>query len=218
VTSPAVEDYLKAIWLLSQGGDAAATSAIAERLGVAAASVTGMLKRLADQGLVAHERYHGARLTAAGEAKALGMVRRHRVLELFLVEVLGYRWDQVHAEAERLEHAASDELVDRMARVLGEPDADPHGHPIPARGAPHPERRFPTLAQLDAGRDAVLRRVSDDDPDALRQLARLGLTPGARLRVLARHDLGLRIRVHDLADETLPHLLAELLQVEPLDG
>lgn len=132
--SPAVEDYLKTIYHLSRDDAAASTSSIADRLGVSAGSVTGMLKRLAEQGLVEHERYYGTRLTTEGSEEAVRMIRRHRILELFLVEVLGYTWDRVHAEAERLEHAASDELIDRMAQVLGEPEWDPHGAPIPGVG------------------------------------------------------------------------------------
>ena len=134
MTSPAVEDYLKALYHLSREGEAVSTSALAERLGIAAGSVTGMLKRLAEQGLVEHTPYYGARLTQTGQDNAVRMIRRHRVLELFLVDVLGYTWDRVHDEAERLEHAVSEELIDRMAKVLGEPASYPHGAPIPTAG------------------------------------------------------------------------------------
>src|SRR5688572_2931668 len=130
--SMAVEDYLKTIYSLTRRDQAASTSAIAELLGVAAGSVTGMLKRLAEQELVEHVPYYGARLTESGEREAVRLIRRHRVLELFLVQVLRYTWDRVHEEAERLEHAATDEMIDRMATVLGEPVLDPHGAPIPA--------------------------------------------------------------------------------------
>ena len=184
--TPAVEDYLKAIYQLTEGDSAVGTSAIAERLGVAPGSVTGMLKRLRKQGLVQHERYQGARLTDPGRREAIRMIRRHRILELFMVEVLGYTWDQVHAEAERLEHAVSDGLVDRMARVLGDPDADPHGHPIPSRAGQIRVDELPTLAELDTGQRATLRRVSDEDPQALRYMARLNLVPGVHLEVLER--------------------------------
>src|SRR5688572_27668042 len=118
MASSNVEDYLKAIYNLAGEAEAASTSAIAEQLGVAAGSVTGMIKRLADQGLVEHVPYYGARLTTAGEEQAISLIRRHRILELFLVQILGYTWDRVHEEAERLEHAVSDELIDRMAQVL----------------------------------------------------------------------------------------------------
>src|SRR5512145_1254601 len=145
MTSSNVEDYLKAIYNLIGEAEAASTSAIADQLGVAPGSVTGMLKRLADQGLVEHVPYYGARLTATGEEQAIGLIRRHRILELFLVQVLGYTWDRVHEEAERLEHAVSDELIDRMAQVLGFPSADPHGAPIPSAGKEFVDRRYPTL-------------------------------------------------------------------------
>jgi DtxR family Mn-dependent transcriptional regulator len=215
--TPAVEDYLKAIYQLSQGGSAVGTSAIAERLGVAPGSVTGMLKRLGRQGLVEHERYQGARLTDDGLREAIRTIRRHRVLELFLVEVLGFTWDQVHQEAERLEHAASDELVDRMAVVLGNPDQDPHGHPIPSSAGKIRIPDLPTLADLPEGRRAVLRRVSDEDPEVLRYLARLNLVPGVEVRVLERTPLRgpLRVRVAG-NDEMLGLEMAARLRVEPV--
>src|SRR5690606_19777304 len=197
--TPAVEDYLKAIYQLSVEGERVSNSAIAERLGIAAASVTEMLKRLSEAGLVEHVPYRGVTLTAAGAETAVRMVRRHRVLEAFLVEQLGYTWDQVHEEAERLEHAASDDLIDRMAQVLGEPSEDPHGHPIPARGAEFLEEPLPTLAELDAGRRAVLRRVSDEDPALLRYLAELTLRPGVTIELIDRapFDGPLRVRIGD---------------------
>jgi DtxR family transcriptional regulator, Mn-dependent transcriptional regulator len=213
--TPAVEDYLKTIYQLSATGEPVGTSAIAERLGIAPGSVTGMLKRLGQQGLIDHERYQGASLTDKGRREAIRMIRRHRILELFLVEVLGYTWDQVHEEAERLEHAASDDLVDRMAHVLGDPEADPHGHPIPAAGAPFRPADLPNLADLQVGERAVLRRVSDEDPEALRYLARLNLIPGVRLQVLERMPLRgpLRIQVED-AEEVIGLELAARLCVE----
>jgi DtxR family transcriptional regulator, Mn-dependent transcriptional regulator len=215
--TPAVEDYLKAIYQLSMGDEPVGTSAIAERLGISPASVTGMLKRLAQQGLIDHELYQGASLTARGRREAVRMIRRHRVLELFLVEVLGYTWDQVHEEAERLEHAASDELVDRMAGVLGDPESDPHGHPIPGPGQAFRPADFPKLAELAPGDRAVLRRVSDEDPEALRYLARLNLVPGARLEVLERTPLRgpLRVKVEG-AEEMVGLELAARLCVEVL--
>lgn len=216
--TPAVEDYLKTIYLLTQGELPVGTSAIAERLGVAPGSVTGMLKRLGVQGLVEHERYQGARLTEQGRREAIRMIRRHRILELFLVEVLGYTWDQVHPEAERLEHAASDELVNRMAAALGDPQADPHGHPIPSSSGQIPTRTLPTLAELEPGRSAILRRVSDEDPEALRYLARLNLIPGVAIEVLERTPFEgpLRIRVGK-AEEMVGLELARRLRVEPAD-
>jgi DtxR family transcriptional regulator, Mn-dependent transcriptional regulator len=216
--STAGQDYLKAIYELTRGSDAAATSALADRLQIAAGSVTGMLKRLAEQGLVEHAPYRGARLTAAGEAQAIGLIRRHRVLELFLVQILGYTWDRVHEEAERLEHAVSDELVDRMASVLGEPTRDPHGAPIPGAGETFVDRSYPALADLDIGRRAVLRRVPDEDASALRYLAELELVPGAEVEVLerARHRGALRVRI-DGRERHVGLEISRSLQVEPLE-
>jgi DtxR family Mn-dependent transcriptional regulator len=215
MASSNVEDYLKTIYSLAAEAEAASTSAIAERLGVAAGSVTGMIKRLADQGLVEHVPYYGARLTAAGEEQAIALIRRHRILELFLVQVLGYTWDRVHGEAERLEHAVSDELIDRMAQVLGFPVADPHGAPIPSSGKAFVDRRYPTLDKLDVGSSAVLRRVRDEDPAALRYLAELKLTPGAEVTLTERGPFNgpLYIRVGDQQHIVSPEL-AQSVQVE----
>lgn len=139
--SVSVEDYLKTIYRLAGARGEAATNDIAEQLDLAPASVTGMVRRLAENGLLAYERYRGVKLTAAGRSAALRTVRRHRVIESYLSHALGYTGDAVHDEAERLEHAASDELVDRMAAAIGEPDMDPHGAPIPTRAECPPIRR-----------------------------------------------------------------------------
>lgn len=213
--SPAVEDYLKTIFHLSSEGGAARSSAVAERLGVTAGSVTGMLKRLADQGFVEHVPYYGARLTDAGQERAIAIIRRHRILELFLVEVLGYAWDEVHDEAERLEHTASARLIERMSEVLGRPESDPHGAPIPSSEGTFEERRYPSLAEVGAGERAVLRRVSDEDPAALRYLADLGLRPGAEIEVLdhAPFEGPVRIRVAG-AEHVIGRRFAATLQVE----
>jgi DtxR family Mn-dependent transcriptional regulator len=218
MTSHAVEDYLKTIFQLSEDGRPVSTSAIAERLGIAAGSVTGMLKRLADQGLVEHVRYHGTSLTPEGRNNAVRMIRRHRIIEAFLVDTLGYSWDRVHDEAERLEHAASDELIDRIATILGEPDADPHGAPIPSAHGAFEETQYPTLAELSIGRPAVLRRVHDEDPEALRFLAALNLRPGANLVVLEVQPFNgpLTVRI-DGHTEVLGREIAGSIQVEPID-
>lgn len=215
----AVQDYLKAIHELNVGGEAAATSLIAERLGVAAGSVTGMLKRLASRGLVEHVPYYGARLTGTGEAEAIRLIRRHRVLELFLVQVLGYGWDEVHEEAERLEHAVSDRLIERMAAVLGDPAEDPHGAPIPEPGVAFEDQQYPSLWELETGATAVLRRVPDEDPDALRYLAELDLRPGAELRVVRRAPFNgpLTVVIGD-TEHVIGAELSRALQVERIDG
>lgn len=188
--STSVEDYLKCIYELELAGGAAATREIAVRLGVAAASVSGMIRRLSEHGWVEHERYRGVRLTSEGRRAALRMVRRHRVIESYLTQALGYPWDRVHDEAERLEHAASDELVDRMAAAIGEPATDPHGAPIPTREGTVDERPHPVLADVPPGSRTRVLRVSDEDPARLRYLAELGLVPGAEVEVVARAPFG----------------------------
>jgi DtxR family transcriptional regulator, Mn-dependent transcriptional regulator len=180
------EDYLKAIYALERAGTPATTADVAQRLGIASASVSGMLPRLAEQGLVAYERYRGATLTEAGRRAALRTIRRHRVIESYLVAALGYPWDRVHVEAERLEHAASDELIDRMAAALGEPAVDPHGAPIPTReGAVHEALHRP-LDSLDVGERARVVRVRETDAGMLRYLDEIDLRPGAEVLVTAR--------------------------------
>src|SRR5690606_29181640 len=182
--TPVVEDYLKAIWTLQQTEAPVSTSRIAERLGLSAAAVTAMVKRLAENGLLRHEPYYGVRLTPAGELASLRIIRRHRVLELFLTEKLGYEWDRVHDEAERLEHAASDELIERLARLLGEPERDPHGSAIPTAQGELAQDEYPTLADLAAGDTVRIVEVRVHEPEQLRYLGSLDLYPGARVQVI----------------------------------
>ena len=181
--STSVEDYLKAIYHLTETGEAASTNAIAQRLGLAAPSVTGMVKRLAEQGLVRHEPYRGAELTTKGRRAALRTVRRHRVLEAYLVAFLGYDWGNVHDEAERLEHAVTDDLIERMAQALGNPSVDPHGDPIPAPDGSIAEAVYTPLTDLPVG-PATVRRVQAEDAERLRYLALVGLVPGALVTVV----------------------------------
>lgn len=211
--SAPVEDYLKAIYELEQSGAAAGTNELAARLGIAPASVSGMVRRLAEQGLIEHERYKGARLTIAGRRAALRTIRRHRIIETYLTEALGYAWDRVHDEAERLEHACSDELVDRMAEAVGEPMHDPHGAPIPTREGTVDERRFLSIADLRVGDAASVRRVSDKNGERLRYLAELGIVPGAMLTVLERAPFDGPITVGIGSEERVigPLLAAEVL-------
>lgn len=180
------EDYLKAIYELEQRGDSAGTNDIATRLGIAAASVSGMIPRLARLGLVRAERYKGARLTSAGRAAALQLIRRHRIIESYLVERLGFGWENVHGEAERLEHAASDELIARMADAIGNPTADPHGAPIPTESGEVDETRLDSINDLPEGTEAVVVRMSDRDPEFLRYLDGLGIRPGASVKLAVR--------------------------------
>jgi len=215
LTGP-VEDYLKAIYELERASEPAETNAIARMLEIAPASVSGMVRRLAAQGLITHERYRGARLTAAGRRAALRTLRRHRVIEAYLTSALGYSWDRVHDEAERLEHAASDELIDRMAAAIGEPATDPHGAPIPTRDGTLEERSLVPLAALESGETARVERVSDRDAGRLRYLAELGIVPGATVQITAREpfDGPIAIRVQN-SSRTIGSALASQILVAP---
>ncbi|MSR22381.1 MAG: metal-dependent transcriptional regulator [Gemmatimonadetes bacterium] len=184
--SRSVEDYLKVIYGLSEKGAAAATSQIADSLDVQPASVSGMIKRLAESGYVEHAPYHGVRLSPEGTREALRIIRRHRILETYLSQRLSYSWDDVHDEAERLEHAASDELIDRMARALNDPRHDPHGAPIPTREGSVEVADDLTLAEVGPGERVQIRAVRDNDPDRLRYLKARGLLPGVILSVDSR--------------------------------
>jgi DtxR family Mn-dependent transcriptional regulator len=184
--SHAMEDYLKAAYRLKMEGKPATTQLLADELGVSGPSVTNMVKRLDEMRLLRHTRYQGVELTPAGERIALEVVRHHRLLELYLAETLGYPWDQVHDEAEKLEHHVSDELEARMDSYLGYPTRDPHGDPIPTRDGLIPEDTDLLLAELSDGTLATVVRVSDRDPVQLRYLAELGLIPGAQVTILER--------------------------------
>ena len=181
-----VEDYLKAIYELAARDGVAATSDVAQALDVAPASVTGMIRRLAAQGLLDYVRYRGVQLTANGRRAALGTIRRHRIIETYLTRVLGYPWDRVHDEAERLEHAASDELVECLSAAMGHPTSDPHGAPIPTRDGRVDERLHHSLAELKVGQRARMVSVSDRNPEMLRYLAGIALQPGAEVTVVDR--------------------------------
>jgi DtxR family Mn-dependent transcriptional regulator len=183
VVSESAQDYLKAIWKLERSGEMS-TSALAESLGVAPASATAMLKKLATLGLVVHERYRGATLTPAGERMALEVVRHHRLLELYLMQALGLSWDQVHEEAEKLEHHLSDELEARIDQALGFPTRDPHGDPIPSPELLLARDEITCLSELAEGSMTVVRRVPDGDPELLRYLATLGLVPAEEVTVV----------------------------------
>nr|WP_297426031.1 metal-dependent transcriptional regulator [uncultured Actinotalea sp.] len=177
------EDYLKAVWNAQEWDPVpVSTTRLAQRLGVGAPTVSETVRLLADRGLLAHEPYRGVRLTPAGRAVAVQVVRRHRLLETWLVEHLGYGWDEVHDEAEVLEHAVSDRFVERVDAVLGRPTEDPHGDPIPAADGSIDRPAAVRLADLPAGAGGVVVRVSDADPDVLRECAAQGLRPGAALR------------------------------------
>jgi len=213
--SAAVQDYAKAIYTLESEGEAASTTALAERLDVRPASVSGMLRKLAALELVVHEPYRGVRLTERGRAVALEVIRHHRLLELFLVESLGMGWDEVHAEAERLEHVLSEQLEELIAAKLGNPTLDPHGDPIPSRELTIAEDTSRTLYELEPGQQATFARVSDHDPEMLRFLGERGIAPGERLELLERQpfDGPVYVRVGDQV-HVLGALLARSMRVE----
>lgn len=183
--SQAIEDYIKAIYTLAQAGKRVTTNDLAERLGVSAASVTNMMKRLARLRLVRHEPYRGVELTDAGEKVALEVIRHHRLLELYLSRHLGVSLDRVHDEADRLEHVISEDLEERIAAALGEPALDPHGDPIPTREGAVPSRAVQLLSDARPGQRGVIARVSDDDGDAIRDLEAAGLLPGVAVEVVS---------------------------------
>src|SRR6266550_2428063 len=183
MVTQAVEDYLKAIYKLQRAGAPATTNAIADSMGLRAASVTAMLQHLSKQGMAVYTRYKGAALTEEGEAAALRTIRRHRLIELYLHRHLGIPWDRVHEEAERLEHVISPYLEERIDTALGHPQFDPHGDPIPTSAGVLPVRDLVPLDELPLDTPSVVRRISDEDPDKLRYVASLGLVPGAQVRV-----------------------------------
>jgi DtxR family transcriptional regulator, Mn-dependent transcriptional regulator len=188
--SQAIEDYLKAIYMVGQAGGAVTTNALAHRLDVAPASVTNMVKRLARLRLVRHTPYRGVELTEAGERVALEVIRHHRLLESYLSRHLGVSLDQLHNEADRLEHVISEELEEKIARALGQPDLDPHGDPIPARDGSVAVTVSLALSDGSPGQRGVVARIGDRDPKVVRDLAAVGLLPGAGVEIVggnARH-------------------------------
>ncbi len=219
--TPAVQDYLKALQLLEweelADDGRVATQVLAERLGVSAASATNMLKKLASMGLVEHAPYKGATLSDAGRKVALEVVRHHRLLETYLAEALGVPWDRVHDEAEILEHVLSEDLEDRIATVLGDPDSDPHGHPIPGKDGSVREPSRRRLWDVAEGDRVAVERVSDEMPEALRFLGVAGIRPGAAVTVVERGPVGgpLFVRVDDGSDDihALSKDLAEVVWV-----
>ena len=218
-SSEAVENYAKAIYSLQhRTGEPVATNDLADRLAVTAASASGMIKKLADLGLVAHVPYRGVQLTEDGERLALEVLRHHRLLELYLATQLDVPWDRVHEEAEALEHVLSEDLEARIAAKLGHPTHDPHGDPIPDAQLQIDESTTRSLADLEAGARGRFVRVSDSDPAMLRYLTERGVRLGDRLEVLDRppFDGPLTVRVGDSL-QVLGGALAAAMRVE-LDG
>lgn len=184
MSSQSIEDYIKAIFQIGSGDSRVQTSAIAERLDVRPASVSNMMRRLTKLGLVEHEPYRGVTLTDEGDRLARRMIRRHRLIERFLSEYLEYPWDEVHAEAESVEHAVSQRFVEALDLLLQNPRTDPHGAPIPASDGSMVEPGYPRLSELEVGETAVVRRVSDSDAELLRCLGELGVRPNADLEII----------------------------------
>ncbi len=213
--SQQMEDYLKTIYLLQEKSQQGVnTNAIATALAITPASVTGMIKKLAEMKLVRHAPYQGVELTKTGEKVALEVVRHHRLLELFLTESLGYSWDEVHAEADKLEHIISEDFEDRMAARLGNPQIDPHGDPIPAKDGTVVAIRQRALIDLAVGETAHIIRVTDRNPEMLRYAASLGLRPQVRVTLIAVEPFGgsLQVRV-GRAEHSIGRELAEQIFV-----
>lgn len=214
--SQAIEDYCKAIFTLETRADEPVpTSALAERLRLTSGSVSGMLKKLDDHGLIAHVPYRGVRLTEAGRKVALEVIRHHRLIELFLAQTLDMSWDRVHDEAEVLEHFLSDELEDLIAAKLGHPTIDPHGDPIPSAELELNEHATQSLDTLQPGERGTFVRVSDADPAMLRYLANQGILPGGHVTVLNRQPFGGPLQVAiDGREHTLGGQLVQAMRVE----
>ena len=205
--SDSIQDYLKIIYELTQSGEPASTTALARRLGIAPASVTGMVQKLSSvkPALVSYRKHQGVTLTAAGKRAALEVIRHHRLIEAWLVQTLGYSWDEVHDEAEKLEHVLSEDLEGRIAAAMGQPERDPHGEPIPNADLVMPADKSVSLSTLEAGHEASVRRVYALDAGLLRHLEKLGLMPGAHLKLLSvsRYDQVMRIHVQGQKEAVL---------------
>ncbi len=199
MNNEAIEDYLKTIYEIQREKGKVATTSLANNLGIAPASASGMIKKLSEMNLVTHEKYQGVKLTKSGEKIALEVIRHHRLIELFLSEALGVPWDKVHQEAERWEHVLSEEMEDRIDQLLGFPTSDPHGAPIPKRNGEIGNKAYIHLADLQIGQVATIAEVSDFDPDLLRYLGELGLYPETQIHVtnIAPFDGPFEIHVGD---------------------
>jgi len=220
--SEAVQDYLKSIYKLSrspESGDMVSTTLIAERMNVSAASATNMVKKLAEMRLLEHRPYQGVELTELGVKMSLEIVRHHRLLELYLRKALGYDWDAVDAEADRLEHAISEDFEDRIDEALGYPTVGAHGEPIPTADGSVAETDYARLSELIEGQRACIRQVSDRDPELLRYLDRCGLILGAEVRVAEKAPFRGPMRL-DIAQGGEHHIgldVAEAIYVDILD-
>ncbi|PSQ22126.1 DtxR family transcriptional regulator [Halobacteriales archaeon QS_9_67_17] len=217
--SAVMEDYIKAIYAIGNDtGERVSTSDLAEYLDVTPPTVSSMIKKLADRGLVDREEYKGVRLTEEGEVVALEILRHHRLLESFLTEALDYDWADVHEEADRLEHHVSAELTDRIAETLGNPNADPHGDPIPSRELELPEAEETTnLAAASEGDRLVVRRIRHQDDEELRYLAAAGVAPDESLEVIDVAPFGMVTVKTAEGHQSLPENIARLIEAVPVD-
>lgn len=188
--SQSTEDYLKTIYDIETNEGKVTTNSIADKLNIAPASVTSMIKKLSERKLVTHKRYQGVMLTNAGRKIALEVIRHHRLIELYLKEALGVPWDKVHEEAEKLEHVISEDIEKRIDEFLGYPTTDPHGSPIPTRDGKISIRETTCLAELQGGQLAEIYEVSDHDPEFLRYLGDLGFYPNTRIEILSVEPFG----------------------------
>jgi DtxR family Mn-dependent transcriptional regulator len=219
--SQSIEDYLKAVYELTRDEERASTNALADYLNVAPASVTGMLQKLAgtEPALLEYQKHRGVKLTKQGEKVALETIRHHRLLELFLHQILGYEWDEVHEEADRLEHVISEQFEERIAEALGDPRHDPHGDPIPRIDLSLPKAAGTLLSTLRPGERGRVTRVRDTAPDLLRHLSQMGVVPQAELEVseFSEFDGNLHIKVKGKRDEIVlgPRITSQVY-IEPL--
>lgn len=210
--SQSIEDYLKTIYEIENITGKVTTSSLADRLDIAPASVTSMIKKLSERNLVTHKRYQGVKLTKAGRKIALEVIRHHRLIELYLKEALGIPWDRVHDEAEKLEHVISEDIEDRIDEFLGYPTNDPHGSPIPTRDGKIKQEKSVSLSEIGEGHTAEIYEVSDHDPEFLRYLGQMGFYPKTRIEVISVEPFGGPIIVsidnkkHSIGKEAAEHI------------
>src|SRR6266487_1833547 len=207
--APRISDCLKVIYTMQDRGQKVTTSAVSEQLGVSDATVTMLFKDFAEAGWVEHMPYRGVRLTPLGEREAMEVIRHHRLLELYLARELGYSWDKVHDEADKLEHVISEEFEDKLDALLGYPTVDPHGDPIPSKEGFISSRAGRTLAQLQVGQSARILRIWDQDPEKLSYLGELGLYPDTYVQMAGKAPFGgpLRVRVGEMSQQQVEHML-----------
>ena len=219
--SHAVENYIKSIYQLTTGGERVSTSRLAEQMSCSAASVTNMLQKLDDLKLVDYEPYQGVTLTTPGNKIALEIIRHHRLIELYLSEILGYSWDKVHAEAEELEHVISEQFEEKIDAILGHPTLDPHGHPIPTKDGTIEKRSLHSLWEMSGGKNVRVQRVDDRNPEVLRYLASIGIFPKVAISVVRKAPFNGPIHVeigqieHSLSEELARQIFVTSAQTSP---